>query len=162
MNNSIGFSAASALSGSAWRSAGDGYSRTALWSFGRIGIDGIDTGEGINARLNATKPDDPSGSASSNCWAGNAHPIRPKCLCSLSFRKPFRVSRPFRRGGDRLSVLANYVRRSNGWSGAATSRHTGHPRRGGAGGAGELGHPRPSDDHLAVATCLSVALSGTP
>src|SRR6516165_3081475 len=90
----------------------------------------------------------------------SAHPARRKCPCSLYFRKPFGFSHPFRRGGDRRSMLANHVRRPNGWSDAATPRHTGHRGTGGAGGAGELGHPRPGNDYLVAATRLPVSVSG--
>src|SRR6266404_7529643 len=101
-------------------------------------------------------------SASPTPRPSHALPARPAFLRGLSFPKPFSILRPLRPGGDRLSVLADNVQRPNRRSHAATSRHTRHPGTGGAGRAGELGHPRPGDDDLAAATGLPVAVSGAP
>ena len=91
-----------------------------------------------------------------------ALPALPAFLCALSIRNLFPTSRPFRPGGDLLSVLADDMRRPNGWSDTATSRHTGHPGTGRAGGARDLGHPRPGNAYLVAATCLPIAVSGAP
>ncbi len=81
---------------------------------------------------------------------------------TLSHRDPFSISISLPPGDDRPSVLADGLRRPNGWSDAAASRHTDYPGKGRAGGAGELGHSRPGDQCLAAATGLPVTVSGTP
>ena len=57
-------------------------------------------------------------------------------------------------------MLANGVRRTNGWSSAATPRDAGYPGTGRAGGAGDLGNSRPGNQCLAAAVGVPVTVWG--